>query len=76
MNLPEVATGEYWLAEAAFKLQLVDELLTSDNYLLNASKDSDLFEVVYEIKSKNLVQKFLDKNADLNSNQLLFKGQF
>ena len=34
LDLDKVATGEHWLAKDAFELKLVDELLTSDEYLM------------------------------------------
>ena len=33
LNIDEVATGEYWLASDALKLNLVDEIATSDEYI-------------------------------------------
>lgn len=62
LDLAKVATGEHWLAATAYDLKLVDELQTSDDYLLNASKHCDLFEVTYEIKPRNLIQKLTEKS--------------
>ncbi len=39
------STGEVWLASDALELGLVDELCTSDAYLLAASKDADIYQV-------------------------------
>ena len=50
VNLKEVATGEYWLGSRALELKLIDQLTTSDDYLLKASKDCDLYEVTYKRK--------------------------
>lgn len=33
LDLDKVATGEHWLAKDAFELKLVDDLMTSDEYL-------------------------------------------
>lgn len=56
VEIDKVATGEYWQAIKAKDLNLVDRLETSDDYLLNASKKSDLFEVCFTIK-KSLGEK-------------------
>lgn len=57
VDIDQVATGEHWHGVQAFELKLVDELMTSDDYLLRASKDKDVFEVTYEVK-KSLADKF------------------
>ncbi len=44
-----VATGEHWPATRALKYNLVDELTTSDDYLLEHSKHADLYEITYTI---------------------------
>ena len=45
LDIDKVATGEHWLASRALSLKLVDELITSDDYLLNASSDADIYEI-------------------------------
>lgn len=50
MDLAQAATGEYWLAEKALSLKLVDELQTSDEYLLQQSKTANIYEVSFEEK--------------------------
>jgi serine protease SohB len=45
VDLERVATGEAWHGEHAIDLALIDELCTSDAYLLAASENADLFEV-------------------------------
>lgn len=56
VSLHEVATGEHWLGEQALKKGLVDEILTSDDYLLKAYEKADIYLVKYHIK-KNLSEK-------------------
>ena len=51
MDVDQVATGEHWYASKALDFKLVDELKTSDTYLLAASQNYDLFEVRYKQKS-------------------------
>jgi serine protease SohB len=47
VDLAAVATGEYWYGAQALNLNLVDELATSDEYLLSARHRADLYEVSY-----------------------------
>ena len=47
VNIDQVATGEHWLASKALTLNLIDGLITSDDYLLNASREADIFTVQY-----------------------------
>ena len=56
VNLDEVATGEHWLASRALELKLVDELTTSDDYLLTASQTADVYQVTLTGK-KTLSEK-------------------
>ena len=56
LDIEKVATGEYWYGSRALELKLVDELMTSDDYLMMAADESDLFEVNYEVK-RSLMQK-------------------
>lgn len=45
VDLAAVATGEHWFALRGIELKLVDELMTSDEYLANAVKDAEVFHV-------------------------------
>ncbi|MGH8562036.1 MAG: protease SohB [Nevskiales bacterium] len=48
LDMQQVATGEHWYGSRAIERKLVDAIQTSDDYLLAASKDKDLFEVKYK----------------------------
>lgn len=48
LNLPEVATGEYWYGEQALGKGLVDEIRTSDDYLLTLSEKHQVVKVKFE----------------------------
>ncbi len=50
VEIDRISTGEHWLAVRALELNLVDELKTSDDYLLENSQHKELFEVCYSIK--------------------------
>jgi serine protease SohB len=49
LSLDRVATGEHWLGEKALQLGLIDELGTSDDYLLKASSTHEIYVVEYMI---------------------------
>jgi serine protease SohB len=56
VNIEEVATGDTWYGQEALKNNLIDELGTSDDYLVKACEEADVFEVSYEFK-KSLQEK-------------------
>lgn len=56
IDVQKVATGEHWLGSQALELNLVDELRTSDDYLLKQSRDAELYEICYHIK-KSFAEK-------------------
>ncbi|MFU8797668.1 MAG: protease SohB, partial [Gammaproteobacteria bacterium] len=56
VNMVEVATGEFWLAIRAKELNLVDELMTSDEYLMAQRQHADIYQISYSIK-KSLPEK-------------------
>jgi serine protease SohB len=47
LDLDRIATGEHWFGARALELKLVDELRTSDDYLMEANQAADLYEVTY-----------------------------
>ena len=48
ININQVATGEHWFATQALELNLLDEIMTSDNFLLAAKATHDIYQVKYE----------------------------
>ena len=48
VDLDRVATGEHWYGVRALELALVDELRTSDDVLLEAAAERDVYHVVYK----------------------------
>lgn len=48
VDIERVATGEHWYGVRALELKLVDEIRTSDDLLLEAVKDHDLYHVAYK----------------------------
>lgn len=57
LDIKKVATGEFWLGTQGFDLRLVDKIGTSDDYLLEASQHTDIYEVCYQTPL-SLPQKF------------------
>ncbi len=52
VEIDEVATGEYWFGKKAIEKKLVDELITSDDYLLDLCQDADVYKLTYKAKKK------------------------
>lgn len=51
LDLGRVATGEYWYGEQALELQLVDEIKTSDEYLMDRAQNSQIIKVKHQHKT-------------------------
>ena len=49
VNIDKIATGEHWYGSQAIDLKLIDEIKTSDDYLLDKSKNYDIYEITYQI---------------------------
>ncbi len=47
IDVERISTGEHWYGARALDLKLVDELRTSDDYLLEASEHAEIYEVKY-----------------------------
>jgi serine protease SohB len=52
MDIDKLATGETWLGSRARELGLVDETGTSDEYIVAACDNAEVYEVAYEKKKK------------------------
>lgn len=66
MNIEVVATGEVWFGKRALELKLVDQLATSDDYIMAACENADVYKVRYEVK-KSLQERLSElsiKTAD------------
>lgn len=50
VDIERVATGEHWYGAQAVELKLVDELQTSDDYLLAAADEAQIYHVAYVVK--------------------------
>ena len=58
LDIEKVATGEHWYGTQALELNLVDEIKTSDELLINALSSYDIYQIEMEEK-KGLQEKFL-----------------
>lgn len=56
MDINQVATGEVWLGRRAQEVGLVDEVMTSDEYLVSKMTSAKVYEVSYVVK-KSLQEK-------------------
>ncbi len=58
LDVAKVATGEAWYGRRALDLGLVDELVTSDEYLVNACDEADVFEVKW-VEHKKPIERVM-----------------
>jgi serine protease SohB len=56
VDIVKVSTGESWPGTRALERKLVDELKTSDDYLLENRKHADIYEISY-VSKKSLIEK-------------------
>lgn len=61
--LDQVATGEHWFGSKALELGLVDELGTSDDFLLDAAAGREIFEISFKTK-KPIAERLLERGTD------------
>lgn len=69
LDMGAVATGEHWYGRQALELVLCDELRTSDDYLLAASQEAELYELVYTAR-KPLARKLATLMGNLTDGVL------
>lgn len=67
VDIDQIATGETWVGLQAQERQMVDMISTSDDYIIQACEQADVYEVSYEIriplgeKIGGALQKAVDK---------------
>ena len=66
LDMDKVATGEAWYGEQAIGLDLVDQLITSDSYLVNLAQTSEVYEVEWKVPRKPL-ERLLGRFGSLAS---------
>ncbi len=70
LDIKRVATGEHWYGTRALELKLINNVQTSDDYLLAASKNADLYEVTYTTR-KTFSEKLVANMQSVIDNALL-----
>jgi serine protease SohB len=58
VDVEQVATGEHWYGIRALALNLVDEIKTSDDVLIEAANDHDLYHIAYK-RRRSLQERVL-----------------
>ncbi|MBQ0711578.1 MAG: protease SohB [Porticoccus sp.] len=71
VDIDRISTGEIWLGTRAKEMALVDELMTSDEYLVNLSSNADIYEVKYTHR-KSLPEK-MGLAAENSTDRLLLR---
>ncbi len=64
IDIEKIATGEHWYGKRALDLQLVDELITSDDYLYTAAMDANIYEIT-QIRKKAVAEKLFSLGMKL-----------
>ena len=67
IDIEKVATGEAWYGKRALDLNLVDELATSDEYLMRKCDDHEVYEVRWEVPQKPIDRVLGKVNSLLDS---------
>lgn len=79
LDIDNIATGETWLGEKALELKLVDQIITSDDFILKAVKDRKVYLIKYKEKRsltekigiqfetsiQNIINKILEKSTNI-----------
>ena len=60
VDIEKVSTGEAWFGKRAMERQLVDELKTSDEYIVDSCADKDVF-LVKHVVNKNKIDKIFER---------------
>jgi len=58
VDVEAVATGEHWYGARALELKLIDEIASSDDWLLAAARERDIYKVTYK-RRRNLSERVL-----------------
>jgi serine protease SohB len=64
VDIEAIATGEYWLASDAKEKGLVDEIMTSDDYLCSKLDECEIIEIKTETE-QNRLEKLIEGGSSL-----------
>ncbi|MDE0120016.1 MAG: protease SohB [Bdellovibrionales bacterium] len=78
VQLSKIATGEHWLGTKAKELDLVDDIITSDDYILSVLDKKAVYEVSLKEEQLKGLQRLLSKKIEhiLTSSLFIFKKWF
>jgi serine protease SohB len=65
VDIDRVGTGEHWYGTRALELGLVDELLTSDDYILRSRTERGVYELHYRVRIPRARRFFSNAAAKL-----------
>ncbi len=63
-NIEDVATGEYWFGEQCLEKNLIDQIMTSEDYLFQNKDKFEIYEVSTE-KKKSFIEKLSESAAKI-----------
>jgi len=66
VDIEVVATGEAWYGQRALEQRLIDEIQTSDEYLIEKMPNAAVYEVTYEIQQSK-IEKLVKRFAQLTT---------
>ena len=69
VEIESVATGEHWFGTKALELGLVDEIITSDDYLANNAEDASIYAIEY-VRKKPFIEKLFSSTVKLFKDEL------
>ncbi len=64
VDVEKIATGEHWYGKRALELGLIDEIITSDDYLCAAAADANIYAVEY-VRKKPFLEKVFSSTVKL-----------
>ena len=70
VNIEAVSTGEAWYGTRALENDLVDELITSDEFITRKCVQSDVFLVKY-VLHKSKIERLMDRFSGVNFEEFL-----
>ncbi len=66
IDIEKVATGEYWYGKKALDLNLIDEIMTSDEYMLSMKEKFNIIYIKYT-PVKSLSEKILNTSSNITN---------
>ncbi len=77
LDIEQVATGEYWFGEDAIKLKLVDQIGTSDDYILQKTKSHVVVKMTIEkkVSFSEKISDMLSKAVSLTIEKTIHRNQ-